>query len=485
MIVLCAILPSQAITSLITNKVATPVFSPQSGTYTGYINVTIYCATIGATIRYSIINTATVSVSSTNSTVYTKPITVKANMTIAAWAYKDGMNASERAIATYKIIIPPSASRVATPTFSPQGGVYTGALRVSILCATPDATIRYTTGGSEPTSTSAVYTGPISVTGSMTLKARAFKAGMVDSQVATASYTILTPSPNATERVAKPVFSPSSGTFKDNVTVTITCATPGATIYVSSGSTIADSTSTSNSASSTALVVYTGPITLTNNYTLVARATKTGMANSETATASYTVIISPGVRVATPVFNPPSGTYNGAQKVTITCATSGATIYYSMGNTLTTSTSSSAIIKYTGPIAVTANTTITAKAYKDGMTESATATARYMIVTSSPTPTPTPTPSPTPTLSRVAKPAFSLPSGNYTGTQTLTISCATSGATIYYSLNPTSSSAVLQVYTGPITISSSTTIMAIAKKSGMTDSETATARYAIIAATNA
>src|SRR6185295_1921963 len=52
------------------------------------------------------------------------------------------------------------------------------------------ATIRYTLNGSIPTSTSTLYTGPISVTSSTTVNAIGLATGLASSAVASASYTI-------------------------------------------------------------------------------------------------------------------------------------------------------------------------------------------------------------------------------------------------------------------------------------------------------
>ena len=79
----------------------------------------------------------------------------------------------------------------ATPTFSPAAGTYTSAQSVTISTTTSGASIRYTTDGSTPTSTSGtVYTGAINVSETTTIKAIAYKDGNNDSQVAEATYTI-------------------------------------------------------------------------------------------------------------------------------------------------------------------------------------------------------------------------------------------------------------------------------------------------------
>jgi len=79
---------------------------------------------------------------------------------------------------------------VATPTFDPDGGTYTGSQSVTIACATAGATIRYTTDGTVPTETSPLYTEPLTVESSLTLKARAWKAGWFPSHVKSAEYVI-------------------------------------------------------------------------------------------------------------------------------------------------------------------------------------------------------------------------------------------------------------------------------------------------------
>lgn len=74
------------------------------------------------------------------------------------------------------------------PSFSPDGGIYTGAQSVTIA-AESGATIYYTTDGSTPTTSSSVYSSAIAVSADMTIKAIAVKDGNATG-VATAAYTI-------------------------------------------------------------------------------------------------------------------------------------------------------------------------------------------------------------------------------------------------------------------------------------------------------
>ena len=80
------------------------------------------------------------------------------------------------------------ANVVETPVIAPNGGTYYNAFDATITCATADAVIRYTTDGTEPTETSMVYTVPVTISTTTTLKAKAWKTGMTPSFVATATY---------------------------------------------------------------------------------------------------------------------------------------------------------------------------------------------------------------------------------------------------------------------------------------------------------
>lgn len=168
---------------------------------------------------------------------------------------------------------------VANPTISPNGGTYSGSTSVTLATATSGADIRYTTDGSSPTSSSTLYTAPITISVTGTLKVKAFKAGSTDSAEVQASFTI-----NAGSTVATPTISPNGGTFADQVSVTLATATSGAEIrYTTNGS--------SPTSSST---LYDGnAILISSTATLKAKAFKAGSTDSSEASATFTITVTP------------------------------------------------------------------------------------------------------------------------------------------------------------------------------------------------
>lgn len=82
-----------------------------------------------------------------------------------------------------------SNNAVVAPAITPPGGAISGTVTVSITSATSGAEIRYTTNGDEPDEFDALYTGPLSIGASVTLKARGFKTGRTASETVTAVFT--------------------------------------------------------------------------------------------------------------------------------------------------------------------------------------------------------------------------------------------------------------------------------------------------------
>ncbi len=134
------------------------------------------------------IDTDTLSASTTPTTspIYSAPLTITPPATVTAIATASGYSASLAASATYT-----TASTVAaTPTFSPPTGIFSGAQTVTISDATAGATMYYTTDGSTPTTSSSVYSTPLSVTATTTVHAIATASGYSASALGTALYTI-------------------------------------------------------------------------------------------------------------------------------------------------------------------------------------------------------------------------------------------------------------------------------------------------------
>jgi N-acetylneuraminic acid mutarotase len=160
---------------------------------------------------------------------------------------------------------------------------------------------------------------------------------------------------------------------------------------------------------------------------------------------------------ATPSLSPASGTYTTVQTVTISDSTPGAVIYYTTDGSVPTASST----KYTGPITVSSTQTIQAIATAANYVSSAVASAMYTIQLTA------------------AVPAFAPAAGTYTTAQTVTISDSTSGAVIYYTTDGSVPTASSTKYIGPITVSSTETIHAIATASSYNNSAVASATYTI------
>ena len=77
---------------------------------------------------------------------------------------------------------------VASPSIQPPGAVFNGVTNAVVTDTTPGAEIHYTTDGSIPSLQSPLYTGPITITNTVALRARAFKTGLVASDTAVAAF---------------------------------------------------------------------------------------------------------------------------------------------------------------------------------------------------------------------------------------------------------------------------------------------------------
>lgn len=85
---------------------------------------------------------------------------------------------------------------VVMPVFNPPTGAYASPINVTISTTTPGAVIHYTTDGSEPTESSAVYSAPIPISSDTTIKAKGYATGFSPSAIATAFYDFPQAVPN-------------------------------------------------------------------------------------------------------------------------------------------------------------------------------------------------------------------------------------------------------------------------------------------------
>jgi hypothetical protein len=86
------------------------------------------------------------------------------------------------------------AGTLSEVTFSLPSGAYTSnSLSVALASSSSSAQIRYTLNGATPTGSSLLYSGPITITTNTVVRARAFEAGKVDSEITAANYILIDP----------------------------------------------------------------------------------------------------------------------------------------------------------------------------------------------------------------------------------------------------------------------------------------------------
>jgi hypothetical protein len=252
----------------------------------------------------------------------------------------------------------------------------------------------------------------------------------------------------STARPADTGISPWGSTYSSGRTVTLSDSTAGAAIYYTTDG----STPTQKSTH------YTAPITIPSipiTETISAVAVKNGIASYSIARTTFTII----PVTAIPAISVASGLYHGPIAVAISDSTPGATIYYTLDNSTPTTSSH----KYTGPLSLSAPTSLRAIAVAPGYTASSNVEKYYQFYV----PTPVILPS----------------SGTYEKYKAVTISDSMAGATIYYTVDgstPPGSSST-QTYSKPFFLGHTGTevVRAIAMASGYPPSTIAESKIAL------
>lgn len=177
------IAPNDKAKAYVSEKVASPEFKPLPGIFDKPVNIVLTSATPGATIFYTIDGTDPLT--STTRRQFRRSLSVSSTSVIKAVAVKEGSEPSEIVEAKFFI-------RVASPEAWPGPGQWRELPpTVTLSCSTPQATIFYTTDGSEPGRQSLIFSQPINLIKDKinVIKAIAVKEdGSPDSFVATFIY---------------------------------------------------------------------------------------------------------------------------------------------------------------------------------------------------------------------------------------------------------------------------------------------------------
>ena len=286
---------------------------------------------------------------------------------------------------TGAVLSPPP--QVAFPALDPASGSNVP-VSLSITDATPGAVIYYTLDGSLPTAASTLYTGAVYLVSASVVRARAITNGWTPSGTAVAYYG---PPAAAADAWLSRSLDLNSQTVAFNVTpgtnascFTLTESLPpgiGALNVSAGGNYIASNH-----------VVLWGPFLGTNaqalsyqftglpgTYPVMATWSVDGVAGGETtstnlviALAAGNLIPTPAPQVAFPALNPATGG-NVPVSLSITDATPGAVIYYTLDGSLPTAAST----LYTGAVYLVSASVVRARAITNGWTPSGTAVAYY------------------------------------------------------------------------------------------------------------
>ena len=436
------------------------------------------------------------SVPTTSSAVYSTPISVgSGTVTINAIAQAAGLSASSVSTATYTI----AATSTATPTFRPVRAPIPAAQSVTISDTTSGAVIYYTTNGTTPTTSSAVYSTPISVSSNTTLEAIAVAPGDTQSALASAAYVIQTSGSNSINFAGG--FPDATGLQLNGV-----AAVSNNALEITNGGAIE-----ANSA------FWTTPVNIqafTTNFTFQLTSAQAdgftftiqnvgptalggtggGLGYGPDPGGESTAAIANSVAIKFDIFsnsgegNDSTGIYtDGAVPTLPAVDLTSSGIVLASGDTI------SAQLVYNGTtLTLNLTDTVTGDTFSDTFTinipstvgantayvgftgGSGGLTAIQNIKTWTFT---------SGTTQTAADPVFNPAPGTYTSSQSVSLSSATPGATIYYTVDGSTPTTSSSVYSAPIVVSSSSlTIRALATANGYQNSPIVQGTYQIQAA---
>ncbi len=430
------------------SAVSMPYATPTAGSVTENTEVTLQCSTESAIIYYEIAyGDDTPADPTTESSVFDSenPFRISRRTTIKAFAVSRGM---ESAVATFTYDV---STKLATPTPSVDTGTTVPSGTRITLEADSGATIYYTLDGSDPKdpdNTKVLVGSSVVLSGEagnmVVLRTYASRTGYSDSEVGTYSYNISSYDGGIYADVE------SGSTVKNGDVIHLNTDVSNAVIYYTTDG----STPTESSASGNAVTITGDP---GENVIVMAIAIAEGTERSiSSATFTYTIMD----KLAAPSASVPDGAvFTEEGEVSLTAET--GRIYYTTDGTDPTTASN----LYRTPILVDESMTLKAIAVADDYEQSDVSTYTYGFA------------------DQVATPVANYASGELEVGTTVTFSCETEGATIYYrtdGVDPDPSRVQeLEVYTGPIAVSRATTFKVIAVMDHMQDSRILTVGYTV------
>lgn len=262
---------------------------------------------------------------------------------------------------------------VATPTITPAGGTFNQAVTVQLASATVEAVIHYTLNGSEPTSSSTLYSAPFALTQSATLKAIAMRGGFNNSSIASAAF-IITANAN-TPPTLNPIGNKSTQE-EQAISFTVTATDPETSPILTasdlpSGARFDGAIGAFNwtpATGATAGSPYSVTFTATD-------ATDSRLTDSESIT--ITVTANEDLTVARPTITPAGGTFADSVTVELATTTAGAGIYYTLDGSNPTTSST----LYSVPFALIRSAIFKAIGTREGFNNSLIAGAAFTITT--------------------------------------------------------------------------------------------------------
>ncbi|WP_163998276.1 chitobiase/beta-hexosaminidase C-terminal domain-containing protein [Pyxidicoccus caerfyrddinensis] len=429
--------------------------TPAGGSFTSLVAVALACddgAGSGCAATYYTLDGSTPG---TGSTQYREPFTLSATATLRFFSVDKAGN-TEAAKSEQYTFPSTTDTQAPTTTATPAGGFYNSARGVALACddgaGSGCAATYYTLDGSLPTEASTRYTAPLAVAASTTLRFFSVdKAGNVEG-ARTERYVVDAEVPTVAA-------SPRGGIFSGSRVVTLTCDDG------SGSGCAAIHYTTDGSLPTEASPVYTAPLTVETTTRLRFVALDRAGNASETASEQYTLDLVGPVSTATPK----GGTFRAAVSVSLACddgTGSGCAATYF---TTTGAAPTHASARFTGPIAITGNTTLRFFSVDAAGNDGPEVTETYVIDTVAPTVSASPK------------------GGTFFVPQTVTLSCsdAGSGCAIHYTVNGATPDTSSPRYTEALALSTQTTLSFLAVDGAGNPSPVAVETYTIISDTTA